>query len=130
MISALGYGTMGLSGHYGGIDDDETRFKVLDRAYELGMRFWDSSDMYGDSEVLIGKWFIRTGKRNEIFLSTKFGYTATPDGQFLLRSDPEYVKESVTALLNDWVSTASICSTCTWRIRRLRLRIPSRRWWS
>lgn len=29
--------------------------------------------MYGDSEILLGKWFEKTGKRDEIFLTTKFG---------------------------------------------------------
>ncbi|KFZ10858.1 hypothetical protein V501_05002 [Pseudogymnoascus sp. VKM F-4519 (FW-2642)] len=72
-VPALGLGTMGLSAYYGTIDDDETRFKFLDRAYELGATFWDTADVYGDSEELIGKWFKRTGKRDEIFLVTKFG---------------------------------------------------------
>ncbi|OBT81265.1 hypothetical protein VE02_10283 [Pseudogymnoascus sp. 03VT05] len=70
-VPALGLGTMGLSAYYGTIDDDETRFKFLDRAYELGATFWDTADVYGDSEELIGKWFKRTGKRDEIFLVTK-----------------------------------------------------------
>jgi aryl-alcohol dehydrogenase-like predicted oxidoreductase len=30
--------------------------------------------MYGDNEEMLGKWFKRTGKRNEIFLATKFGF--------------------------------------------------------
>jgi diketogulonate reductase-like aldo/keto reductase len=30
--------------------------------------------LYGDSEELIGKWLKRTGKRNEIFIATKFGF--------------------------------------------------------
>lgn len=29
--------------------------------------------MYGDGEELLGKWFSRTGKRDQIFLTTKFG---------------------------------------------------------
>jgi aryl-alcohol dehydrogenase-like predicted oxidoreductase len=29
--------------------------------------------MYGDNEELLGKWFRLTGKREEIFLATKFG---------------------------------------------------------
>lgn len=70
-VPALGLGTMGLSAYYGAIDDDETRFKFLDRAYELGATFWDTADVYGDSEELIGRWFKRTGKREEIFLVTK-----------------------------------------------------------
>ena len=30
--------------------------------------------LYGDGEELIGKWFKRTGKRNDIFLASKFGF--------------------------------------------------------
>jgi hypothetical protein len=33
-----------------------------------------SFSLYGDSEELVGKWFKRTGKRDEIFLATKFGF--------------------------------------------------------
>ena len=98
LIPALGYGTMGLSSHYGKVPDDETRFAILDRAYELGIRFWDTSDMYGDSEELIGKWFARTGKRDEIFLSSKFGYKVTPSNGSMpgltFHSDPKYVREA------------------------------------
>lgn len=70
-IPALGFGVMGLSAFYGKPESDEARFQVLDRAYELGETFWDSADVYGDSEDLLGKWFKRTGKRDEIFLATK-----------------------------------------------------------
>ncbi|KAJ9605023.1 hypothetical protein H2200_010412 [Cladophialophora chaetospira] len=72
-VPALGFGLMGLSGMYGETGDDEERFQILDRAVQLGETFWDTSDFYGDSEVLLGKWFKRTGKRNEIFLASKFG---------------------------------------------------------
>ena len=34
---------MGLSAFYGKPEPDEERFKVLDRAYELGERFWDTA---------------------------------------------------------------------------------------
>lgn len=40
----------------GSVESDEGRFKVLDAAYEKGCRFWDTADVYGDSEDLIGKW--------------------------------------------------------------------------
>lgn len=44
-VPALGYGLMGLSHDtYGSIPGDEERFAILDRAYELGARFWDSSE--------------------------------------------------------------------------------------
>src|SRR5687768_17075316 len=45
MIPAIGFGLMGLSSHsYGPPPDDEERFALLDRAYELGARFWDSAE--------------------------------------------------------------------------------------
>lgn len=56
-VSALGFGAMGLSAFYGIPSSDEERFKVLDRAIELGCTFFDSADVYGDSEDLLGKYF-------------------------------------------------------------------------
>lgn len=47
-----------------------------------------------DNEDLIGKWFKRTGKRDEIFLATKFASFRTAEGMREIRSDPEYVKEA------------------------------------
>ncbi|KAI0521285.1 putative aldo/keto reductase [Xylaria bambusicola] len=73
-IPALGLGLLGMSTLYGKQPSDEDRFAVLDRALELGATHWDSADMYGDSENLLGKWFKRTGKRDQIFLVTKFGF--------------------------------------------------------
>lgn len=46
-----------------------------------------------DNEELIGKWFKRTGARDQIFLATKFGATVV-DGQRVARSDPEYVLQA------------------------------------
>ena len=45
-VTALGFGTMGLSAFYGATESDELRFKVLDHAYERGERFWDSAGRY------------------------------------------------------------------------------------
>lgn len=38
-------GAMGLSSGYGTVGNNEERFKVLDRALELGSTFWDTSDV-------------------------------------------------------------------------------------
>lgn len=44
-IPALGWGLMGLSYNaYGSVPSDEERFAILDHAYELGARFWDTSE--------------------------------------------------------------------------------------
>ncbi|CAF9926543.1 MAG: Aldo-keto reductase str7 [Alectoria fallacina] len=92
-VTALGFGAMGLSAFYGKPESDEDRFKILDKAYDMGETFWDSADVYMDNEDLIGKWFERTGKRDDIFLATKFA-NIMKDGNRTVRSDPEYVKEA------------------------------------
>ncbi|KAH8681806.1 putative aldo-keto reductase [Xylariales sp. PMI_506] len=75
LVPALSLGLMGFgSPIYGAPPSDGERFALLDQAFELGATFWDTSDMYGDSEATIGQWFQRTGKRDKIFLATKFGY--------------------------------------------------------
>lgn len=43
-VPSIGFGCMGLSSSYGKTDPDEQRFKVLDHAFELGARLWDTSD--------------------------------------------------------------------------------------
>ena len=53
-VTALGFGAMGLSTAYSTPGDDDYRLKLLDRAHELGLTFWDSADLYGDSEDLLG----------------------------------------------------------------------------
>ncbi|KAL3465932.1 NADP-dependent oxidoreductase domain-containing protein [Aspergillus heterothallicus] len=74
-VPALGFGLMELSyGSYGTIPDEDSQFAILDRALALGATFWDTSDLYGNNEEILGQWFKRTGRRDEIFLATKFGF--------------------------------------------------------
>ncbi|KAF3763026.1 Aldo/keto reductase [Cryphonectria parasitica EP155] len=76
-VPRLGFGTMGLSVGYGPVPSEQEQLKVLDRAWELGATFWDTAHNYGDSEVLIGKWFRQhPERRKDIFLATKFGLSS------------------------------------------------------
>lgn len=43
-VTAIGYGTMGLSAFYGKPKPDAERLAVLDHVYATGCRFWDSAD--------------------------------------------------------------------------------------
>ena len=54
-VTALGYGLMGLSAFYGKPKPDEERYAVLDHVYKSGELFWDSADIYADSEDLVGR---------------------------------------------------------------------------
>ncbi|TVY80463.1 Aldo-keto reductase yakc [NADP(+)] [Lachnellula suecica] len=98
LVPALGFGLMGMSyAPYGAIPGDEERFAILDRAVELGATFWDTSDLYGDSEALLAKWFKRTGKREQIFLGTKFGFVK---GNWLHNANPETpIEETMSAMM-------------------------------
>ena len=71
-VSALGLGCMGMSGSYGASDDGEAR-ATLDRAIELGVTFLDTADVYGagHNETFLGAAL--RGRRNRVFLATKFG---------------------------------------------------------
>lgn len=54
-VTSLGFGTMGLSAFYGKPKPDEERYAVLDHVYKSGELFWDTADMYQDSEDLLGR---------------------------------------------------------------------------
>lgn len=93
--SELGLGCMGMSDFYGEHNDDVS-LQTLDRAFELGVTFWDTADMYGPytNEELVGKAL--PGKRDKITLATKFGIVRDPKnptarGQ---NGSPEYVQKS------------------------------------
>ncbi|KZP12029.1 Aldo/keto reductase, partial [Athelia psychrophila] len=93
-VSAIGFGAMGIGGAYGKAPSDEERFQLLDAAHASGSTHWDTADIYMDSEALIGKWLKRTGKRNDIFLATKFGFVFdNPDK--LINGSPEYAREAL-----------------------------------
>jgi aryl-alcohol dehydrogenase-like predicted oxidoreductase len=70
----------------------QVRLYVLlaaEESVELILMSPASANVYGDSEDLIGKWFERSGKRGDIFLATKFGYSI--EGGC---GKPEYVKQA------------------------------------
>ncbi|UJR17123.1 hypothetical protein I4U23_004019 [Adineta vaga] len=93
-VSAIGFGAMGLSAFYGTPADDEERFKVIDRAIELGCTYIDTADIYGDNEDLLGKYFKKyPEQRKKVFLATKFAGNFA-DGKFSVRGDAQYVREA------------------------------------
>lgn len=58
--------------------DEQTASRVMSRALELGVNFIDTADVYGQdglSERVIGNWFEREGRRNDVVLATKFRFT-------------------------------------------------------
>ncbi|KAL2822830.1 NADP-dependent oxidoreductase domain-containing protein [Aspergillus cavernicola] len=98
-VPALGFGLMELSYQsYGTTPDEEQQFAILDRALELGATFWDTSDLYGDNEEVLGRWFQRTENRHRIFLASKFGFITGGKG-FETNSSASYCKKACEASL-------------------------------
>mgnify|MGYP001826745155 FL=1 len=98
VVAKLGLGCMGMSEFYGPSDETDN-LATLHRALELGINFWDTSDMYGPhtNERLLGK--ILAQRRDEVVLATKFGIVRDPAGGMALNSRPEYVREACDASL-------------------------------
>lgn len=93
LVSALGLGCMSMSiVQPPNTNNIEESLKVLTAAADMGINFWDTSDAYADNEDIIGRWFHETGRRDEIFLATKFGVARTADGKMVIDGKPDYVK--------------------------------------
>lgn len=72
-VSKVCLGTM----NFGPYTSDNDSFKIMDRALELGINFFDTANVYGwekgagYTEELLGKWFAQGGRRDRIVLATK-----------------------------------------------------------
>ena len=118
-VSEIGFGawTIGLDWWGKKIDDDES-IRILKRAYDLGINFYETADMYGNgkSEKLIGQAF--KYMRNEVVYSTKWGYDMYNVEQIghneipQKHNDPAYLEyalqQSMKRLQTDYIDVYSL----------------------
>ena len=101
-VSSIGLGCMGMSEFYGSFNESGS-FNTLNQALDSGVRFWDTSDIYGPrtNEELLGRYFSQNSSaRNQVVLATKFGIERNEQGEFLgFNGSPEYVKQACEASL-------------------------------
>jgi len=93
-VSAVGYGSMGISMAYGAPDADAGT-AAIHRAYELGVTLFDTAEMYGwgENERVLGAAV--AGFRDDVVLATKFGMM--PD--MTTNSDPRHIRDVVDGSL-------------------------------
>jgi pyridoxine 4-dehydrogenase len=94
-VHRLGYGTMQLTGDgiWGPPDDRDEAIRVLQRAVELGVDFFDTADSYGP---YVTEDLLREALHpypDQVVLATKAGLTRTGPGKWHAVGRPEYLRQ-------------------------------------
>jgi aryl-alcohol dehydrogenase-like predicted oxidoreductase len=100
-VSAMGLGCMGLSFGYGPAVDKQQGISIIRAAFELGVTFFDTAEVYGPfvNEELVGEALAPF--RDRVVIATKFGFKLDPNTgkQAGLDSRPEHIKQVAEASL-------------------------------
>lgn len=96
-VSSLGLGCMGLSHGYGQAVDRSEAIRLIRRAHELGVSFFDTAEVYGPfiNEEVVGEALAPF--RSKVVIATKFGFRIGVPGA--VDSRPAHIREVVEASL-------------------------------
>ncbi len=100
-VTELGYGCMNIAWAYGGPTSKKDAIQLIQRAYESGIHFFDTAEIYGPfySEEIVGEAL--KSYRNEVVIATKFGFDIDPNSGVRggLKSQPKHIKSVVERML-------------------------------
>lgn len=100
-VTELGFGCMNIAWAYGGPTPKEKAIAIIRKAYEAGIRFFDTAEVYGPfySEEIVGEAL--KPFRNEVVIATKFGFEVDLNTKERrgLNSQPKYIKANVERML-------------------------------
>jgi aryl-alcohol dehydrogenase-like predicted oxidoreductase len=104
-VSALGLGTMGMTGVAGmplmyGAPDEQEGIATIHRALELGIDFFDTAEVYGPyiNEELLARGL--GNRRREVIIATKFGFALDAEGRMTgVDGRPENVRRALDGCL-------------------------------
>ena len=95
-VSDIGLGCMsiGIADVYtSSVQDDTKAVELIHHALDLGISFLDTANIYGDSEIKVGKALV--GRRDDVVLATKFGIvTDSPVQDRVVDGTPENVRRA------------------------------------
>src|SRR5215208_1213710 len=97
-VSSVGLGCAGFAGNYGAADEDEC-IRTIHAAIDLGVNFFDTSDIYGNGR---NAELIATaihGHRDRVVIATKFGNMRSGGQRGLTNGRPDYVPVACDASL-------------------------------
>lgn len=100
VVSAIGYGCMGLEGVYGEATNRQEGIALIRAAVDLGVTMFDTAEAYGPftNETLVGDALAPV--RDQVVIATKFGFGIHPDGtRYGLDSRPAHIREVVDGML-------------------------------
>ncbi len=96
-VSALGLGCMGMSIAYGVPPEKKEMIGLIRKAVERGVTFFDTAEVYGTNEELVGEALAPF--RGKVAIATKFGIKESPDGKQFQDSRPAGIRQSLEGSL-------------------------------
>lgn len=96
MVGAIGLGCMSFAGVFGETDE-ATSHACLDCAYEMGITFLDTANVYGmgRSETVLGSWLKKA--RRDVVLATKVGIQR--DAKEPVNNRPDHIRAEIEGSL-------------------------------